>query len=647
MTAAGARGLHGVVARNVRNVVALGRRVLRSGGRLDLLSSLLAVVAIAVSVATLSATLAVHQGMTARAERTAWRYPVEAADDATAIQAVSTDFVRGRPIVQVDLAAIGPPPPPPPGMARLPRPGQLALSPALADLLSDLPAGQLASRFATDRTNDVLILGRDALAHSEELVAVRGRAPGDPVMTARRLPDPRREGDVVPPTPISGFASDVRDFSTSALYVGTAQIAAVLVVVPVLVLIGATARLRVARRNRRLATLRLLGATPLQVMVMTVAEALVTTGLGILGGLVLYAAAVPLMADVVTGGGPWYLPDLVLGLPGLAGVVLITGLLAIASAVAILRQVIIGPLGVTQRQTPAALRAGRVVAFVIALTAFGTLSTADDVALTSILVVLTATFGALALAGFVAGFLAPVDFGQEASPWGPADRLELTVPAAELPHTMTVVRQRLATADVDAQVSTIDTFTPGAEETDQTVAVTVAGVSEQSPDESTALDRARTALAGVIPGQPAVTGHDVNWVDRMLGGDYQTFGLLVLGAAFVIGIASAGITSAASVLDRRRSLQLLRLIGAPLPLLSRMRRAEILLPMVLTGLGAVTAGLAAAAPYTVLAGAPVDVRGVVVLAVAVAAGFAGTVLAIAASQPLLREVTQTLDVNPE
>ncbi|MFF3744354.1 hypothetical protein [Streptomyces kronopolitis] len=54
---------------------------------------------------------------------------------------------------------------------------------------------------------------------------------------------------------------------------------------------------------------------------------------------------------------------------------------------------------------------------------------------------------------------------------------------------------------------------------------------------------------------------------------------IVLGVAFVTTIASAGITAASSVLDRRRTYGLLRLAGTPLEVLNATRRAETLIPV--------------------------------------------------------------------
>jgi len=106
-----------------------------------------------------------------------------------------------------------------------------------------------------------------------------------------------------------------------------AAISCVLLVVPIATLGGAAARLTVARRNDRLAGLRLVGATNLQV------------------------SAVALL-------------DIVLAVP--ASVLLI----ALASCAASLRRVAITPLGVARRVTPRRLSPARLLPLVVLASAF-------------------------------------------------------------------------------------------------------------------------------------------------------------------------------------------------------------------------------------------------------------------------------------
>src|SRR6185312_5431225 len=131
-----------------------------------------------------------------------------------------------------------------------------------------------------------------------------------------------------------------------------ASIALALLVVPLLTLGGSAARLSARRRDDRLSTLRLLGATPALVARLTVIESAALALLGALVGIVVYAALVPAVGLIpfrgeALGGSVWLAPWVV----GI--VVLGVAALAALSATIGLRGVIVSPLGVrTRRTTP-------------------------------------------------------------------------------------------------------------------------------------------------------------------------------------------------------------------------------------------------------------------------------------------------------
>ncbi|MEU6753515.1 ABC transporter permease, partial [Spirillospora sp. NPDC046719] len=286
----------------------LAWRLLRGGGRRNLLGSGLTLAAVAVSTGLLLFAVTANLAFAHRTHADSWRHPGKADADPVMIEALATDHVRGKPITVVDLAALKPDAPAPPGMPRFPRPGETWTSPALARLLKDLPSDQLAGRFPARAGT----LGRDALVHPGELVAVVGHAPGDPAMTADRDGLSGVEGTAAP-TRIARYSTGAAAFS--GVYQALVAIASVLMVVPLLVFGGAAARLTVARRDRRLAALRLVGATPGQVVAITTAEAVLTAAAGALAGTALYAAAIPALTRITIAGGGWYASDLWPGLP--------------------------------------------------------------------------------------------------------------------------------------------------------------------------------------------------------------------------------------------------------------------------------------------------------------------------------------------
>ncbi len=148
-----------------------------------------------------------------------------------------------------------------------------------------------------------------------------------------------------------GFRSraDVAGTASAEYYATLAWVACAVMVVPVLTLGGLAARLAASRRDRRLATLRLSGATSGQVVVMTLAEAAGQALLGGVLGVVLYASVLPGLAQLDFQGLPFSVGELWVGVPVALLVLAAVALLAVVSGLVGLRRVVIGPLGVTAR----------------------------------------------------------------------------------------------------------------------------------------------------------------------------------------------------------------------------------------------------------------------------------------------------------
>ncbi|MEV0383124.1 ABC transporter permease [Nonomuraea sp. NPDC050643] len=637
-------------------------RLLKGGGRRGMLGTWLTLGAVAVSTALLLFAVAANSAFQARAERGAWRNPVAATSGAVAVEASRYDYVRGQAITVVDLAALGKAPAPP-GMPRFPAPGEVWLSPALAALAEELPAGQLADRYPNRRG----VLGDEALVHPDELVAVVGHEPGSPAMTAAR-------GDdwviAKPPTKVSSLAGTPNEDAEA--YRVLTLIASVLMVVPLLVFGGAAARLTVARRDQRLAALRLIGATPGQVVGMTVAEAVIVAFAGALTGAAAYALAVPLLAGIEMQGGPWFTADLFPGPPALVAVLLAVPVLVGLSAVAGLRRVVVSPLGVAKRETPPAMRFVRVIALLAVLAAFPMLTRGTSVAIIAVALALAflcvnlagpwvvgligritagtargparllagrrlvddprsawRTVSGVALTGFVAGFLgllSPAAFDEGAA--GPP-QLRVTAPAGQVAAVAEQARARLREAGVTATVKPAKN-------------VVVAALGSDAGEAT--LDRARTALAGLVPGRTPTTETDDRRFGDQLLADVRVGTLVVLSVSFLVAIASSGITATSSILDRRQTYGLLRLAGTPLEVLDRARRAETLIPLAVMGGGAILVGVFCAVPFMI---GGMNAVGAFTLAGCVVAGFAGVIGAGALSRPLLRSVTADPAPRPD
>lgn len=643
--------------------IAMAWRLLRGGGRRGALASGLTVAAVAVTTGLLLFALAGNLAFGQRADREAWRNPMPAKHGAMAVEAVTPQYVTvdgaTRQIADVRLAALRDGAAPPPGMTTFPAPGRTWVSPALAKLLHGLPDDQLADRFGTVSGT----LGDAALTRPGELVAVTG---------ARTSELPVKAGDgalrgmevTAPPTPIADYTGKATDQAVG--YQLLTLIATVLMVVPLLVFGGAAARLTVARRDQRLAALRLIGATPRQVVAMTTAEAVLTGAVGAVAGAVLYALSIPLISGISLGGGTWFTSDLWVGVLPLLGVLAGVPLLVGVSALAGLRRVVVSPLGVARWQTPKSMTVLRLAGFVAVLIAFATFGQASIalallfvglsflalaligpwvVGLLGRVVAATArtpqrllagrrlvddpksawrTVSGVALTGFVAGFLALVPSLPTASPGEPAGKLTIDVSDVNGVHAAERARTLLDGAQVPAKVTL--------EKHRKTGTLNVRVDSGGAPE----INRAKTALSGLVPGHTPTTTADTQVDSDVLMGDIGTGTRIVLIASFLVAIASAGITGVSSVLDRRQTYALLRLAGTPLRVLNRARRQETMIPLVVMGGGAILTGMF---PGLLFGLTGIGMSGFVTLLICVGAGFGGVLAASALSRPVLRAVT--------
>ncbi|WP_214415197.1 FtsX-like permease family protein [Sphaerisporangium fuscum] len=560
-------------------------RLLKGGGRRGLLGSSLMVAAVAVSTALLLFAVAVNFAFAGRADRGAWRNPVQATGTARAIEAFRTEFIGDRALTVVDVAVLEPGVAPPKGLPRLPGPGEVLMSPALAELAK---GSSLGARFPGEPAGTI---GDEALVYPGELVAVVGHAPGDTAVKAKWKGDYRLGTSATKVADLTGAHSNDAD-----AYRILALIASVLMVVPLLVFGGAAARLTVARRDQRLASLRLVGATPGQVVAMTVAEAVITAFGGAVLGLVLYAVAIPPLSHVRMAGGEWFASDMWPGVLPIAAVLLAVPLLVGLSAVVGLRRVVVSPLGVARRETPPAMRFVRLIALLAVLAAVPVMGVAKSIAL--VVAILTLAFLALNLVG----------------PWVVGLIGRLTARTAKRPARLLAGRRL-----VDDPKSAWRT---------------VSGV----------------ALTGFVAGfiglltPPADLDVGADRATAWLLQDIRTGTIVVLVVSFLVAIVSAGITAASSVLDRRQNYALLRLAGTPLEVLDKARRLETLIPLTVMGGGSIATGVLCGTPFIAFG---VNTTGVLILASCVVAGFAGVVGAGAMSKPLLRSVTADPAPRPD
>ncbi|NEA98914.1 FtsX-like permease family protein [Streptomyces sp. SID13726] len=660
-------------------VLPLTWHLARSSGRRGLQSQLLAAGAAAVGSFLLLVMIAAALGSGTRADHTTWRTPdAVAADKATAVQTTTTTYVRQDPVTVVNLAQLAgrEPTPAPPGLSAFPEPGEVYVSPALAELLHRFPAGQLADRFP--KVSSYGTIGAAGLASPDELVAVVGRAPGDAAVSKSAGEQNYYDERVTARATVAGFTG-TKASAFTALDQGSVLLGVVLLVMPVVVLAAAAGRLGAARREQRLAALRLAGATPRQILAMTAVEAAGVGAAGALAGALAYTALLPALAQLPYGIGAWYTGQLWVGPLWLAGVVLTVTALITVSAVTMLRQVVTSPLGVAQQSDPRRTRAIRLVLFVAVLL-YIWMSTGDGGQLKTrqLLALLALFYGAfwlfgpwvvdrlgrivarrakrpatllaarrlsddprgawrtvsgLVLAGFVAGFFSVSSLGLD----GPSHHGQvavITANAADARHTAAEARTALHRAGVTA------TVTVTSEDEYDSLLGGVPGVTAQVSGGQEGVDTAVTALTPLGSGRYPVTQEYVSAIDDTSTARIATVSTATLVLSFLVAAASAGLTAAANVLDRRRVYGLLRLSGTPLKVLDRARIRETVIPLAVLAGGTTAMGVFGAVQLNKEAGTTINTSGAVQLVLCLVVGAMAMLAAIAGSKPLLRRVTE-------
>jgi hypothetical protein len=659
-------------------VLPLTWHLTRSSGRRGLQSQLLAAGAASVGSFLLLLMIAAALGAGTRADHTAWRTPdAVPAKEATAVQATTATYVRHEPVTVVNLARLPgrEAPPAPPGLSGFPKQDEVYVSPALAELLHKLPAGQLADRFP--RVKSYGTISAAGLASPDELVAVVGRAPGDAAVSKTAGERNFYDEGLTERALVSRF-DGTRTSVFTGIDQGSVLLGVVLLVMPVVVLASAAGRLGAARREQRLAALRLAGATPRQILAMTAVEATGVGAAGAVAGALAYTAVLPALAEIPYGVGAWYTGQLWVGLPWLVAVVLAVTALITVSAVTMLRQVATSPLGVAQQASPRRTRAIRLVLFAAVLGYIWT-TTGDSGQLKprQLIALLAAFYGAfwlfgpwvvdrlgritgryakrpatllaarrlsddprgawrtvsgLVLAGFVAGFFSVSTLGFD-GPDHQGQVAVITANAADARHATTEARTLLRRAGVTASVSTA-----GDDDYDNLLG-SVTGVIADVSGGKESIDAAVTALTPLEPGRYPITQEYVSATDDTAIGRVATVSAATLVLSFLVAAASAGLTAAADVLDRRRVYGLLRLSGTPLKVLNRARIRETIIPLTVLAGGTTAAGAFGAIQLNKAAHTTINTSGAIELAICVAVGGLTMLAALAGSRPLLRKVT--------
>lgn len=378
-------------------------------------------------------------------------------------------------------------------------------------------------------------------------------------------------------------------------YVLLAQIATVIVIIPVITLGGSAARLAISRRDDRLAAMRLAGATTGQVGLIAVVDAAAQALVGAVLGVSLYLISLPGVAMINFQGRPFHLSELWVG-PAVLGLTVVgVVLLATVSAALTLARIAISPLGVARRSAPKTVSAIRVVVAVIIIASWvpATKLIGSSAGLIFAMIVFGLCFGVLNLIGpFVLGLIG---------------RLSVTR-ANTVPKLLAA---RRLTDDPRAAWRPVAGVT---------LATFVAGVLSIAP-----------AIAASSPHE--VTDPSVAY----LPADMMTGSLVTLVIAALLAAVSVGVNQSARVYDSSDQYRMLHLIGTDVPVLKRARMRETGLPLIASVAIAAIISLIMVAPFglmlitTAPGGIAMFVGGIVV-------SLAMVLGAVRLSQPLVDRV---------
>ncbi|MFR9731371.1 FtsX-like permease family protein [Saccharopolyspora sp. MS10] len=319
------------------NPVQLAVRVLRHDSRTRT-SAILTAAGVMVATALILILTALPHAAQARSERSSWQYGHPGVSESGGVELSSQDWVQGELITRLDVSGTagggaGP---------ERPAPGEVLLSPALARKVAELPDSALADRFPGRVSGEI---APRQLRYPEQLVAVVGHPEGA-LDQAAAIATPYSLAE------IEATAEDelLRPMALFGLFVLAA---------PSLVLVASASRLTAARRERRMASLRMAGATPAQVISAVAAETGLAAAAGTAAGLLLIWPLRYLIAVIPWGGGSWFLSDITPSIWSVLGVAIGVPALVVVSSVLGIRRVVSSPLSAAteqQRSRPKAWR---------------------------------------------------------------------------------------------------------------------------------------------------------------------------------------------------------------------------------------------------------------------------------------------------
>lgn len=392
----------------------------------------------------------------------------------------------------------------------------------------------------------------------------------------------------------AGKASGVDGAADVAGFLVFCAIIATALLVPSAISLGAAAaRLSLSRRDRQLATVRLVGGTRGQVAGVAVMDVLAQALLGSLIGLGLHVAVIPALMQLDFGIAPFGFTELLLPWWGYPALLSAVAVLAIASAGLGLIGVTISPLGVARQSRTVRMSALRLVAWVAVLFVF--------VVVSQVLgrlpgLGLAAAIGVMAV--MIAVVVGSVNVIGPFAVWAFARIVAAIAPTASL-----LVGSRRLAADPHAGWRAVSGIAFG------------------------------LIITGMLTLISAFTGDVDDPEGRVLASALVTGGYLTLAITAVLAAVGTGITQTSRLLEQGEVVRVQHVAGAEIAQLHRARFAEIGLPLVLAGVIAAVSALVLVTP--VLSGIPDPVTPLALYLVASIGAIGLVALSVAASGPLV------------
>ncbi|WP_460335857.1 ABC transporter permease [Actinoallomurus acanthiterrae] len=316
--------------------LAIGVRLAFAGGRSGWVRIAMISVGVGLGVAMLLVAASMPTMLQERHERTSARdYMMGVrsprSDRSLLIGAADTEF-RDKPIRGRVLRPEGSRAPLPPGVTAFPRPGEMVVSPALADLLSAREGALLRPRLNYRITGTI---GPRGLEGAREYAFYLG---GD------RLTE---RSDRVARVTSFGYHSPSESLGPVLLLL--VVIAFVVLLLPIAVFIGTAMRFGGESRDRRLAALRLIGADQRMARRFAAAEAMVAAVFGLAVGVLVFLVVRVFVERITMFGISFFTADVRPALVPAALIALAVPISAVFVALISLRKVMIEPLGVVRR----------------------------------------------------------------------------------------------------------------------------------------------------------------------------------------------------------------------------------------------------------------------------------------------------------